>query len=510
MASAVMHKEDSARGKAAATRRVESTSKALLEQYNLILSVPNAGKRYELYDELGHGGVAHVYLGYDKDLDRRVAVKVLRGKLQKREGPLARFLNEAKITAKLQNPHIPHVYDVGYLESGELFFSMEVVEGRQLRQLLDERRDNPRALSRERLLRIFLQVCQTVAYAHDNGIVHRDLKPENVMVGSYGEVFVMDWGLGRDLKSEQDDSLLLAANEQGGSAKGTPKYMSPEQVLGMGKRADARGDVFALGVILYELLAGQHPFERDDLRQVMHAISHEEAAPLKGIFIDGGLADICAKAMAKLPQRRYAGAKALAEDIERALEHRTVSVRQSRLGYRFYNYLRRHWLLLGVLALVMSLAGWLATLQMEAQQRARANLDLAKIRLNSGRSFQCRVEELRRTSNRATPAEKLAVYRQLLQVQGSANAELASARALLTVTYRDAPGRFPPWAAEALRELWLAELQALLREEDFRRAHKCFQELADEAPGPANRLSWNAAQLRELEACRQALRQAGY
>jgi serine/threonine protein kinase len=251
--------------------------------------------------EVGSGAMAEVLRGYDTKLRREVALKVT--KHSRREMPrplLARFAEEAQIMAQLEHPNVVPVHDLGTSPDGRGYFSMKLIPGRSLETILEQRRaGDPATLAQfglRRLLDVFLQVCQAIDYAHARGVIHRDLKPANIMVGDFGEVLVMDWGVAKLMEPsasraeavttsaeegsipdlETGDSLFPTARPgvtsvraaakawqtQDGTVIGTPEYMSPEQAAG--RPVDGRADIYALGVILYEILCGQVPFEHDD------------------------------------------------------------------------------------------------------------------------------------------------------------------------------------------------------------------------------------------------------
>lgn len=233
--------------------------------------------RLELLGEIAHGGMGAVLKGHDSSLGRDLAVKVLLDKHMDRPELILRFVEEAQIAGQLQHPGIAPVYELGTLTDRRPFFSMKLVKGRTLAELLRERRNSVTDLSR--LLGIFSSMCQTMAYAHARGVIHRDLKPSNVMIGSFGEVQVMDWGLAKVLSHDgevadtqprpTDANQTVIATirstgdsdlSQAGSVMGTPAYMAPEQAAGDVNRVDERSDVFALGSILCEILTGQPAF----------------------------------------------------------------------------------------------------------------------------------------------------------------------------------------------------------------------------------------------------------
>jgi eukaryotic-like serine/threonine-protein kinase len=264
-----------------------------------------AGDRYQLFGEIARGGMGAVLRGRDVDLGRELAVKVLLEKHAGRPEVVGRFLEEAQIGGQLQHPNVVPVYDVGHF--GERpFFTMKLVKGQTLAALLGERADP--AADRPRLLNVALQVTQALAYAHAHGVIHRDLKPANVMVGSFGEVQVMDWGLAKVLAEggvadeerasrqhhPEEGTMIRTARSSGtagshgtdteaGSLLGTPAYMPPEQANGYVAYLDRRADVFGLGGILCEILTGEPPYVGRSFEEVLR----------KGA--DGDLADATAR-----------------------------------------------------------------------------------------------------------------------------------------------------------------------------------------------------------------------
>jgi serine/threonine protein kinase len=198
-----------------------------------------SGTRYEVLDKVGQGGMGSVFRAYDRELDREVALKVLNALPDNPDAP-ARMMAEARITARLEHPGIVPVHDAGVLADGRFFYAMKLVGGKRLDEQVE--RTTPLA---ERL-RLFLKVCDAVAFAHAHGILHRDLKPQNVMIGPFGEVLVLDWGVAKDI------GVGPAA---AGVVLGTPGYMAPEQAAG--EAVDERADVYALGAILHFLLGGR-------------------------------------------------------------------------------------------------------------------------------------------------------------------------------------------------------------------------------------------------------------
>jgi serine/threonine-protein kinase len=273
--------------------------------------LPASAGRYQLGEEIGRGGMGTVLRARDPQLGRDLAVKVLRGDSHTDPESLRRFVEEAQVCGQLQHPSIVPVHDLGRLEDGRPFFAMKLVKGRTLADHLQERASPADDLPR--YLAIFEAVCQAVAYAHSKGVIHRDLKPANVMVGAFGEVQVMDWGLAKVLRPQGGvtapaavtaasivRTVRSAAGDETshGQAMGTPAYMAPEQARGEVERLDERCDVFGLGAILCHVLTGQPPFTGGSPNEV-HARAMR--ADLGGAFarLDGCGADAELVALAK-------------------------------------------------------------------------------------------------------------------------------------------------------------------------------------------------------------------
>jgi serine/threonine-protein kinase len=236
---------------------------------------PEGSSRYQVLGEIGHGGMGAVFKGRDPDLGRDLAIKVLLDEHREKPELIRRFIEEAQIAGQLQHPGVVPVYELGTFADQRPYFTMKLIKGRTLAEILAER-DGP-AEDRSRLLAVFHQVCQTVAYAHARGVIHRDLKPSNVMVGGFGEVQVMDWGLAKvlprggaadDAEAGHDERTVIATvrsdsdaeRSRAGSVLGTPAYMAPEQARGEVDLLDERADVFALGSMLCEILTGRPAF----------------------------------------------------------------------------------------------------------------------------------------------------------------------------------------------------------------------------------------------------------
>ncbi|MCP3919735.1 MAG: serine/threonine protein kinase [bacterium] len=290
---------------------------------------PDAGAvdtdRYELGAELGRGGMGVVYEAYDRDLERKVALKILSGAANLSEEARARFVREARAAARLTHPGIAAVYDA----TSECI-AMQRVQGKSFAELDF---DDPREL-----VPLVRDAALAVHYAHTEGIVHRDLKPANLMVesGDRPHVYVMDFGLAKEVAV--DSSLSVS-----GSIVGTPAYMPPEQASGQGGAVGPASDVYGLGATLYQCLAGRPPFGDDELYPLLRRIVEAEPAPLRDVAprVDTDLATIVHKCLAKDPQQRYASALALASDLERWLSGEPVEARPPSLAYRLRRFVSR-------------------------------------------------------------------------------------------------------------------------------------------------------------------------
>ena len=298
--------------------------------------------RYELGDEIARGGMGRIVRAFDNELRREVALKLQRGDARDARRR-RRFLEEAQIAAQLDHPCIAPVHELGLDAEGRPFFSMQLVRGRDLADIFRASGEGDQEWSRARVLGVLLRVCEAMAFAHERGVVHRDLKPQNIMVGRFGETFVMDWGLAhvqgavvdsacegdapldtvrRDLESSGSSSDLLTRD---GDVVGTPAYMAPEQADGSAEVA-ASVDVYAVGAMLYHLLTGRPPYGQVRERSGSETLARLRMGPPSPLSdsVPAELRAICERAMARLPVHRYASMVELADDLRAFLEVRTV------------------------------------------------------------------------------------------------------------------------------------------------------------------------------------------
>ncbi|MBL8901158.1 MAG: protein kinase [Planctomycetes bacterium] len=325
-------------------------------------------RRYVPRGEIGRGGMGAVLEVWDRHLRRTIAMKVaLEGREEESSGAnatldskrVSRFLEEAQVTSQLDHPGIVPVHEIGMDPSGRVFFTMRRVAGRDLKAIFDLACASCEGWNLERALGVLVKVCDTLAYAHSKGVVHRDLKPANIMIGAFGEVYVMDWGLAKVLKStaateesaseesssegsgdgewiESDRAQLLQADPDSelatlaGEIVGTPCYMAPEQARREQRGIDARSDIYSVGCLLYQLLARRRPYVPDETRtnawEVLQAL--RKGPPVRVQKLNpkapAELVAICEQAMARDPAQRYPDIAALAEDLRAYLEGRVV------------------------------------------------------------------------------------------------------------------------------------------------------------------------------------------
>ena len=292
------------------------------------LSLPN----YEVGTLLGRGGMGDVVLGRDKTIGRDVAIKQLRMHAPTPDA-IARFLREARIQARLEHPAIVPVHELGTDEHGQPYFTMKKLTGTTLQELLASETPPPR----QRLLRMFVEVCQAIEFAHARGVVHRDLKPANIMVGDFGEVYVLDWGLARVLHEDESGSSMsfevesLDGMTQAGAMLGTPGYMAPEQIEAASTVTTA-ADVYALGSVMFEILAGEplHVRGQGALASTLKGIDGGPHARRPDREIAPELDAMCIAALADTPAARPT-VKDLHERLQRFLDgDRDVELRRQR------------------------------------------------------------------------------------------------------------------------------------------------------------------------------------
>lgn len=322
-------------------------------------------RRYEFRGEIATGGMGHIVEVYDHNLQRTLAMKIVRDTPSDDHVQVVRarqrLLTEARILGQLEHPGIVPVHEVGEDENGRAFFTMQRVQGRCLDEAFADARARCDGWTIPRGVDALLRACEAVAHAHDRGIIHRDLKPANVMIGSFGEVFVMDWGLARDrerptvdLRSERSTTMASPSLTMDGDVLGTPFYMAPEQAAGRVRDVDRRSDVYSAGAMLYHLLSGSPPYATTHRsrspRQILQAVRDERPASLEAIVRrencseppPAELVSICERAMARSAADRYPTMREFADDLRAFLDGRVVGAHATGAWAELRKWTRRH------------------------------------------------------------------------------------------------------------------------------------------------------------------------
>ncbi len=301
------------------------------------------GERYEILQLLGQGGMGAVYKARDIELERTVALKLIRSDLASHPEILRRFKQELILAREVTHRNVIRIFDLGQA-SGVRYITMDYVEGQDLRALLNEKGK----FSPEEAVPIFLQIAAALEAAHQAGVVHRDLKPQNVMVDKDGRVYVMDFGVAR--------SLETPGMTQTGALMGTPEYMSPEQAKGL--KVDARSDLFSLGIIFYEMLSGASPFKADTAMATMFKRTRERAVPLAQAMsgVPVFLSDIVSKCLEIDQEQRYPSARAIIEDLEKWKSGEVRSAMNPVARWLEYAPRQQKWLAAGIAA-CLAIAG---------------------------------------------------------------------------------------------------------------------------------------------------------
>ncbi len=357
-----------------------------------------------LYSE---GGLSRIWVAHDKKLNRNVALKQLRAELAGNVSARRRFRREAQITGQLEHPHIVPVYELS-LPTGngnDCCYAMRLIKGKTLRKACDEYHAGrsagiERPLEMQRLLHAFVSVCQAISYANSRGVIHRDVKPENVVLGKYGEVVVLDWGLAKTIcdppdenedSSDSGSSKIVISGEDAtsrtavGAILGTPAYMAPEQTKPEIGIIDKRTDVYGLGSTLFVLLTGTPPHRGSTVSATLREARLNPVRRPREInrFIPPQLDAICAKATAFYPADRYEDAAELATDVERFLADEPVSIFRDHILTKARRWIQRNrlmfFLAMAILPLItLGLLGWCLVLQQRLNESEISRRELEK------------------------------------------------------------------------------------------------------------------------------------
>ena len=310
---------------------------------------------YALLGKVGEGSMGRVFVAKDRDLHRKVAFKQISQEYVSDDRLRTRFLNEVQITAQLDHPNIVPVYALEAEPDGKLGYAMKLVEGRTLRQWIGERRDAWENLpnveastARAEALEMLIKVCDAIGYAHSRGVVHRDLKPDNIMVGAFGEAYVMDWGLARVMGQAEQGGAVESSQPhltRIGDAVGTPAYMSPEQAQGRNRELDGRSDQYAIGLMLQEVLTLQQAVTGSGVREVMQRASagfRVRPRHRYGAAVHPALCAVLDRACAPHPDDRYPSLDLLSRDLRAYLRGQPVSAYSEPVTRRVRRFLERH------------------------------------------------------------------------------------------------------------------------------------------------------------------------
>jgi hypothetical protein len=410
-----------------------------------------SSSRYRLKGEVAQGGMGVILRVWDEDLRRHLAMKVMLDEQEGAASRLSRFLEEAQVTGQLDHPGIVPVHELGIDARGRVFFTMKLVKGRTLEHVFEAVRHGDDGWSVTRALSVVLRVCEAMAFAHEKGVIHRDLKPANIMVGRFGETYVMDWGLARvlgkkdtkDIRPQPNESVSAVRTDRriGAGAKpdsslltmdgdqvGTPAYMPPEQARGDLERIGPHSDVYAVGAILYHLLSGQVPYVEPDTHATPWAILAQVLAgppkPLHTLTKDvpAELLAICERAMERDPKQRYASMTDLASDLRAYLEHRVVSAYETGAIAEMKKWVQRNkGLASAAAALIVVLAGATVVVANKNREVEAKNAEITE---------QKAEVEARRSESEARRAEVEARKAEFDQLSGVVLLETAKATEL--------------------------------------------------------------------------------
>src|SRR5262245_616721 len=407
--------------------------------------------RYELLEEIAQGGMGVVYRARDTALNRLVALKMILAGQFASEREVKRFRTEAEAAARLDHPNIVPIYEVGE-QDGRPFYSMKFMEGGTLTKRLAS---SPAPLDHRYSASLLVKIARAVHHAHQRAILHRDIKPGNILLDGHGEPHVSDFGLAKCLDSA--DGLTLS-----GATLGSPNYMSPEQAAGKSEQLTTASDTYSLGALLYQLITGRPPFEAATSLATMEKVLHEEPVRPRSLRpeVDRDLETICLKCLEKDPQRRYASAESLAEDVERWLRHEPIRARPSTPVERLAKWIRRNpgpaaLLLISCLAILAFLVG--QTIMSVRVNRANTETRATNARL-SANLYELRWRQADEASRADDRSEAIAWFSRFLRDNPSDSTAAARLLSMLSSINFPVP-LLPPLVNEA-PVLWMSFSQA--------------------------------------------------
>jgi len=392
----------------------------------------NSFRRYRTFIAIGSGGVGTVKRCEDPHLGREVALKALHAQLKTDPRQRTRFVREARVMAQIEHPNVVPVHELGVDEEGNVYFTMKRIKGVTLEHILRElRKGNPKYTERytiSHLVDVFVDVCHAVAFAHSRGVLHRDLKPANILVGAFGEVLVLDWGLAKiigdpddpeeanvDFPSDEELNLTSGSVTLEGSVCGTPMYMSPEQAMGRVSEIDERSDVYSLGGLLYELLTLERAHSGVMVTDILFSVAYDPVVPPRTCAperrIARELSAICVMAMAKEKEARYPSVEAMLQDIRDYQSGLSIVAAPDSLPRRAWKACKRHPVLsttsAAVLAVLVigttSLGTAFALRYLRLMDEAEHNRDAGSLRFDKKVELYAEWKALRDANTTKTP-----------------------------------------------------------------------------------------------------------
>lgn len=315
---------------------------------------PKPPEKYKFRRSVGQGGMKVVIQVKDRDTTRDIAMAILPDAKARPKEEIVRFIEEARITASLEHPNIVPVHDIGVDSNGTPYFTMKLLKGETLASVLRKLHEgNPEYLENYtlyKLLRIFVKICNGIAFAHSKGVIHLDLKPENIQLGDFGEVIIMDWGLAKVIEKQEpvpsDEKPRFFTEPRDGVRQGTPGYMAPEQAAGKNSEQDCRTDVYALGAILYAMLTYENPLHETKIEEMIRETIQGDIIPPSKRTADrqipSSLEAVVMKAMALQPENRYRGAKELRNEVLAFMSGYATSAERATPLKKIFLFLYRH------------------------------------------------------------------------------------------------------------------------------------------------------------------------